>query len=150
MKEINKNKEALFNYQILENFEAGIVLSGPEVKAIKNGQISLKGSYVSLDSKTNEAWLVNCHVSAYPPARNIQQDYDPLRKRKLLLHKRELASLLGKNKQKGLTIIPLAVYTRKRLIKISLGLARGKTKLDKREAIKKRESDREIKRTLKK
>jgi len=142
---IKKNKEGLFDYEILESFEAGIVLRGPEVKAVKLGQISLKGSYASLDGN-QELWLVNCHISPYAPARGQQQAYNPTRPRKLLLHKKEITALLGKSKQKGLTIIPISVYTKKGLIKLDIGLARGKTKIDKRENIKKRETEREIRR----
>jgi SsrA-binding protein len=149
MKIITKNKEGLFDYEILETWRAGIVLSGPEVKSVKLGQISLKGSFIQLDKK-NEAWLVNSFISAYKPAKTQQLGYDPYQRRKLLLNKREIDSILGKKSQKGLTIVPISVYTNKRLIKVEIGLARGKTKIDKRESIKKRELNREILRTLKK
>jgi len=145
---ITKNKEGLFNYEVLETFQAGIVLTGAETKAVKSGQISLKGSYVSINPQ-EEVWLVNCHISAYKPAQGHQLNYDPIRKRKLLLHKQEIKSLLGKGKQKGLTIIPISVYTIKRLIKVDIALARGKSKIDKRETIKKREAAREIKQIMK-
>lgn len=148
MKIITKNKEGLFGHEILESWTAGLVLSGPEVKAIKLGQLSLKGSFVQIDNK-NEIWLVNAYVSAYKPAAGHQKGYDPYRKRKLLLKKKEIDSILGKKSQKGLTIIPISVYTNKRLIKVDIGLARSKSKLDKREIIKKREISREISRTLK-
>jgi len=146
---IVKNKEGLFSYEILEKYNAGLVLSGPEVKAVKGGQISLKGAYVSIDSQ-GEVWLVNCHISPYKPASGQQQGYQPARPRKLLLNKKEISSLIGKGKQKGLTIIPISVYTNRRLIKVEIGLARGKTRVDKREVIRKREINREIRRTLKK
>ena len=145
---ITKNKNGLFNYETIEIYQAGIVLSGPEVKAVKNGQISLKGSYVTIDPK-EEAWLIKAHISPYKPALNAQKTYDPDQKRKLLLKKKEISSLLGKNKQKGLTIIPINVYTKRGLIKVDIALARGKTKVDKRETIKNREAKREIQRTLK-
>ncbi|MFA5029718.1 MAG: SsrA-binding protein SmpB [Patescibacteria group bacterium] len=148
MKIINKNKEGLFNYQVLENFEAGVVLTGPEVKSVKSGQVSLKGSYIRLD-KNNEAWLINCHISPYQPAAGSVKNYEPTQPRKLLLKKRELLSLVGKSKQSGLTIIPTSVYTRKRLIKVGLALAKGKREIDKRETIRKREAERQIQRTLK-
>lgn len=148
MKIIQDNKEANFNYQFLETFEAGLVLTGPEVKSAKAGQISLKGSYVSIGPE-GEAWLVNCHISAYQPARGQQADYDPERRRKLLLHKKEIDSLIGKSRQKGLTIVPTSVYTKKGLIKLGLALARGKSQRDKRETIKKREVQREIKNAYK-
>lgn len=149
MKTITKNKDGLFNYEVMETYQAGIVLSGPEVKSVKNGRINLKGSYVSVDPK-GEVWLANCHISPYKPAHGVQINYDPTQKRKLLLHKKEIDSLIGKTKQKGLTIIPTCVYTNKGLIKIDIALARGKTKIDKRESIKKREVKRQIQRTLKK
>lgn len=146
---IVRNKEGLFNYEILEKYAAGLVLSGPEVKAVKGGQISLKGSYVSIDGQ-GEVWLVNCHISPYKPAQGQQQGYQPTRPRKLLLNKKEISSLSGKGRQKGLTIIPISVYTSRRLIKVEIGLARGKNQIDKRDSIRKRESEREIRRTLKK
>jgi len=146
---IVRNKEGLFSYEILEKYTAGLVLSGPEVKAVKGGQISLKGSYVSIDP-LGEVWLVKCRISPYKPAQGQQQDYQPEQSRKLLLNKKEINSLSGKSKQKGLTIIPISVYTSRRLIKLEIGLARGKTRVDKRESIRKREIDREIRRTLKK
>ena len=145
---IQKNKQGLFNYDLLETYQAGIALTGPEVKSVKKGQISLKGSYVGIDGK-GEVWLKNCHISPYEPAKNIQKTYNPTQDRKLLLNKKEIKSLIGKLSQKGLTIVPISVYTKKGLIKLDIGLARGKTKLDKRESIKKRETDREIRRSLK-
>lgn len=145
---IKKNKEGLFNYEVIETYQVGLVLTGPEVKSVKNGQISLKGSYVTVDKK-NEAWLVGAYVAPYKPAANVQQKYDSNRRRKLLMHKKEIISLLGKNKQKGLTIIPVSVYTIKGLIKLDIALARGKSQIDKREKIKRREVDRQIRRTLK-
>lgn len=146
---ITKNKDGLFNYEVLETFQAGVVLDGPEVKSIKLGQISLKGSYITIDGN-QEAWLVKAHVSPYKPAQGVQKDYDPGRNRKILLRKKEISSLIGKSKQKGLTIIPINVYTKRGLIKVDIALARGKTQIDKRETIKKREVKREIQRTLKK
>lgn len=145
---ISRNKEGLFNYEILEKYSAGLVLTGPEVKAVKGGQISLKGSYISVDPR-GEVWLINCHISPYKPASGHQQGYQPNQPRKLLLNKKEINSLQGKGKQKGLTIIPISVYTSRRLIKIEIGLARGKNKVDKRDSIRKRETEREIRRTLK-
>ncbi len=144
---LNNNKQALFNYETLETYQAGLVLSGPEVKAVKGSQISLKGSYISIDHQ-GEAWLVGSHVSPYLPAKTAQIKYDPDRRRKLLLHKKEISALIGKSAQKGLTIIPICVYTIKGLVKLDIALARGKTKIDKRETIKKREVDREIRRSL--
>jgi len=149
MKTIAKNKEGLFSYEILDTWKAGVVLSGPEVKSVKLGQISLKGSFVQFDSR-QELWLVNAYIAPYKPAKGAQAGYDPYQRRKLLLNKREIDSIIGKKAQKGLTIIPISVYTSRRLVKIDIGLARGKRKIDKRESIKKREVQREIRRTLKK
>lgn len=141
------NKVGLFNYEILDKYEAGIVLSGPEVKSIKHGSASLKGSYVSIDGHL-EAWLVGCYIAPYRPAGDNQKGYDPYQRRKLLLHKAQLRELVGKSKQKGLTIIPTSVYTSKRLVKVSLALARGKSAVDKRETIKQRETSRRIRQHL--
>jgi len=140
------NKRAKYDYEILETFEAGIVLEGFEVKAIREKKISLKGAYVSL--RNNEIFLVNAHISPYQPL-NVPDNYNPTRPRKLLLHKKEINYLIGKNKEKGLTLIPLKVYTKKEKIKLEFAIAKGKKKFDKREQIKKREIKREIERKLK-
>jgi len=140
-----KNKRAYFDYEILEKFEAGISLTGQEVKSIKLGRISLKGSYVILKDK--EVFLVGCHIPAYQP-KNAPLDYNPERSRKLLLKKSEIKGLIGKTKIKGLTLVPLRVYTKRGIIKLEIALAKGKKKADKRELIKKREAEREIKRAL--
>jgi len=141
------NRRAKFDYRILETFEAGLVLSGHEVKAIKNGRISLRGSYIAI--RNEEAWLINANIPAYQP-KNTPDDYNPTRDRKLLLHRREIKSLIGKTKQKGLTLVPLQVYTKHSKLKLEFGLGQGKAKTDKREAIKKREVQRRIDRALKK
>ncbi len=146
MKVLAKNKKAYYKYEILEKFEAGIVLIGQEVKSIKSGRINLAGSYVVL--KNNEIYLIGSHVPPYQP-KNAPPDYSPERSRKLLLKKSEIKYLIGKSKQKGLTLVPLRVYTRRRKIKIEFAIAKGKKKVDKRELIKKREIEREIKRELK-
>lgn len=147
MKTIVENKKAYFNYQILEKFKAGIVLIGQEVKSIKTGKISLRGSFVVL--KGEEVFLIGANIPPYQP-KNAPKDYHPQRSRKLLLKKAEIKHLIGKVKQKGLTMVPLKVYTDKGKIKIEFGIARGKRKFDKREQIKKREVEREIRRALKK
>jgi len=153
MKILAENKKAYFNYQILEKFEAGLVLTGQEVKSIKTGKISLAGSYVVLKQSTKgklpEFYLVGAKVPPYQP-KNAPLDYNPERSRKLLLHKSEIKYLIGKTKQKGLTFIPLRVYTKKRKIKVEFAIAKGLKKVDKRELIKKREAEREMKRALKK
>lgn len=145
MKTISDNKKAYFNYEILEKFEAGIVLTGQEVKSIKNGRISLSGSYVVINQE--ETYLINANVPAYQP-KNVSQEYQATRPRKLLLNKSEIKYLIGKTQQKGLTLVPLRVYTKKGKIKIEFGLGRGKKKANKKETIKRRETERQIKREL--
>ena len=140
------NPRARYDYEILDTYEAGVVLIGQEVKAIKRGSISLKGAYVAI--RNNEAWLINAQVSPYQP-KNTPADYDSTRSRKLLLHKSEIKELIGKTKQKGLTLTPIRVYTKQNQIKLEFGLGRGKRKSDKREKIKKRETQRKISRVLK-
>lgn len=147
MKIVTKNKKAYFNYEILEKFEAGISLIGQEVKSIKMGKMNLIGAYVVL--RNNEVFLIGAKVPAYQP-KNAPKDYNPQRTRKLLLRKPEIKYLIGKSRQKGLTMIPLMIYTRKGKIKIEFALAKGKTKIDKRETIKKREGEREIRRAMRK
>ncbi|MCD6177802.1 SsrA-binding protein SmpB [bacterium] len=146
-----ENKKAYFDYEILEKFEAGISLIGQEVKSIKLGRINLKGAYVVVKYSTKtqkpEVFLIGAHIPPYQP-KNTPSDYDPQRSRKLLLRRKEIDYLIGKSKQRGLTMIPLRVYTKKGKIKLEFGLAKGKKKKDKREILKKREIEREIKRTL--
>lgn len=146
MKTLSINKKVLFNYDILEKFEAGIVLTGQEVKSIRFGRINLMSSYVII--RNNEAYLINATVPPYQP-KNMPQEYDPARARKLLLKKSEIKYLLGKSEQKGLTLVPLRVYTKKGKIKLEFGIGRGRKKADKKELIKKRETDKEIQRELK-
>ncbi|MFA6410273.1 MAG: SsrA-binding protein SmpB [Candidatus Buchananbacteria bacterium] len=142
------NKKVLADYQVLEKFEAGLVLSGAEVKSVKNGQINLKGSYITINGK-NEIWLIGAHIPAYKPAAAFQKDYQPTQSRKLLLHKKEIDQLKGRSQEKGLTIMPISVYTKGSLLKIELALVKGKKQYDKRESIKKREIDRQIRRKVK-
>jgi len=133
------NNRARYDYDIKETFDAGLVLEGREVKSVKAGNVSLNGSYVTVNP--DGAHLVNCHIGPYKHAPTV--DYDPTHTRTVLLHKKEIDSLLGK--EKGLTIIPLEIYATKRgLIKLKLGLGRGRKKLDKREYIKKRDTNREM------
>jgi SsrA-binding protein len=143
---ITKNKKAYFNYTILEKFEAGLVLIGQEVKSIKLGRVNLAGSYVVL--KDNEFYLIGCNVPPYQP-KNAPPDYNPERPRKLLLKKSEIKYLVGKSRQKGLTLVPLRLYTKRGKIKLEFGVAKGKKKADKREQIKRREAEREMERELK-
>ena len=142
---ITTNKKAYFNYQILETYEAGIELKGFEVKAIKSGRVNLAGSYAIL--KDSQIWLLNTDVPPYQP-KNTPLDYDSKRSRRLLLKKTEIKGLIGKIQEKGLTLVPLKVYTKNRKIKIEIGLAKSRKKVDKRELIKKRESEKEIKETM--
>ncbi len=145
------NKRAGFDYEILDRYEAGLVLRGHEVKSIKTGHISLKGAYVTLKQTGKalpELYLINAHIPLYKKASNIK-DYDPYRPRKLLLHKNEIKRLVGKKQEQGLTLVPIKIYTKRNLVKLEFGLARGKKKYDKREAIKKRETERKIKRMIK-
>jgi len=141
-----ENRKASHDYQILETFEAGLVLKGQEVKAIRQGKIQLAGSFVSF--RGQELFLLGATIPPYQP-KNAPSDYDPDRARKLLLQKEELNSLYGRAKQEGLTFVPLRVYTSKAKIKLAFGLARGKKKGDKRELLKKREAQQEMNRALK-
>ena len=143
MQLLAENKKIHFDYDILETLEGGIVLTGQEVKAAKQGQLNLKGSFVTFHN--GNALLTNAHLSAYRYAGVIPQ-YDPTHSRRLLLHKKEINYLRGKSAERGLTIVPLKVYTNNRRIKIELGVARGKHTYDKRATIKKRELQREINR----
>jgi len=146
MKTLVQNKKAYFNYQILEKFEAGISLIGQEVKSIKSGRINLAGSYVVL--RGEEVFLIGANVPPYQP-KNAPPDYNPERSRKLLLKKSEIKYLIGKVKQKGLTLVPLRVYARRGRIKLEFAVAKGKKKIDKRELIKKREIERQIQKEMK-
>ncbi len=147
MKIIAENKKALFNYEILEKFDAGISLYGFEVKAIKNGKVNLKGSYVSV--KGEELFLKNALIPPYQE-KNTPSWYDPRRERKLLLTKKEIRYLIGKTKEKGLTLVPVCIYTKGRLLKLQIALVKSKRKFEKREDIKKREFQRMKSRLLRK
>lgn len=138
------NRRARRDYQILESFEAGIVLSGPEVKSIKQGRGDLSSSFVRI--KDGQAWLVGANIPLYQQAHS--REYDPLAQRKLLLHKKELVSLAIKI-SRGLTLIPLSLYTKGRLVKVQVALARGKRKYEKRDAKRRKDIEREVERTLK-
>ncbi len=140
------NKRAKFDYEILETYEAGIELRGFEVKAIRSGRMNLAGSYAVV--KDNQLWLLNADIPPYQP-KNTPADYNSKRSRRLLLRKEEIKELIGRTHEKGLTLLPLKVYNKGRFIKIEIGLGRHKKKADKREAIKKRDTEREIRRTLK-
>jgi len=141
-----ENRKAHFNYEILEKYETGIELLGTEVKSIRGGQMSLEGSFVVV--RGGEAFLINANIPPYQ-IKNAPSDYDPIRNRKLLLTKKEIAELASNEKNKSLTIVPISVYNKNRKIKVSIALVKGKKKQDKRESIKKRETNREIRRDLK-
>ncbi len=141
-----ENRKARFNFEIEETIEAGLELLGTEVKSLRKGQGSLDGSHAIV--RGGEAFLVGCHIPAYQPS-NTAKDYDPVRNRRLLLSKKEINHLSKIEGQKSLTIVPISVYNKGRNIKIELGIGKGKKRFDKRESIKKRESDIETRRTLK-
>jgi len=145
MRILSENKKAYYDYEILEKFEAGLVLQGQEVKSIKGGHISLTGSYVVF--RQEEPYLIGGKIPAYQP-KNTPADYNPERLRKILLNKKEIGELLGKSAQKGFSLVPLKIYEKNGRIKLEFGLARGKKKYDKKEKIKKRDMNREIKRDL--
>jgi SsrA-binding protein len=143
MKSLAENKRARFDYDIKDTFTAGMALSGPEVKSVKGGNVSLAGSYVSVSPAG--ASLINCHIGPYKYA--PKEKYDPTHSRQLLLNKSEINRLLGK--EKGLTIIPLDIFQGARgLLKIRIGLGKARKKTDKREYIQKRDSQKEIRRHL--
>lgn len=140
------NRKAFHDYAIEEKLEAGIVLRGTEVKSLREGKVNLRDSYASVDHE--EVILHNCHITPYSHG-NIM-NHDPLRPRKLLLHRKEISKLLGKTQQKGLTIVPLRIYfSPQGKAKIEIALAKGKKQYDRREAIKSRDAGREVERAMK-
>jgi SsrA-binding protein len=141
---IASNRRARHNFDILEMYEAGLVLLGTEVKALRDGRADLKESYARVEG--NEAWLIGCHISPY--AQGNRANHDPLRPRKLLLHRREISRLLGRVMEKGLTVVPLGLYFKGGRVKVELGLARGRKTLDKRQVIREREERREMDREV--
>jgi SsrA-binding protein len=138
-----ENRKARFDYEILEKYECGIELLGAEVKSVRGGRMSLEGAFVIV--RGGEAYLMNANITPYQ-VKNTPDDYDPLRNRKLLLTKKEIKELSETEKNKSLTIVPLSSYNKGRKIKIEIALVKGKKKFDKRETIKKRETDIEIRR----
>ena len=140
IKIITKNKKAYHDYFVIETFEAGISLLGTEVKSVKQGKINLKDSYAKV--KDGEIYLFNAHISHYKHG-NIF-NHEPTRTRKLLLHRKEIDRIIGKINEKGLTLVPLKVYLKKGLVKVELGLCKGKKTHDKREEIKRRDIEREL------
>jgi len=142
---VSTNRKAYHDYFIVETYEAGISLLGTEVKSLREGRVNLKDSYAII--KGNEAFLLNCHINPYSHG-NIQ-NHDPLRTRKLLLHRKEINKLWGNLRQKGFSLIPLKIYFKRGKAKVEIGLAKGKRKYEKREALKEKEARREIQRHLK-
>ncbi len=140
-----QNKKAYHDYNILETIEAGIVLTGTEIKSVRASRINLKDGYAQI--RNGEAWLMNVHISEYDQGNRF--NHDPLRARKLLLHKKEINKLIGETGQQGSTLVPLKVYLKNGFAKVLLGVAKGKHEYDKRETIKRRDQEREIRRTLK-
>src|SRR3989344_4473827 len=141
-----ENRKVYFNYEILEKYEAGVELLGVEVKSARGGKMSLEGAFVII--RGGEAYLINANIPPYQ-VKNTSKDYDALRNRKLLLTKKEITELAGNEKNKSLTIAPISVYNKNRKIKVEIALVKGKKKRDKRETIKKRDTDREIRREIK-
>src|SRR5215210_2362940 len=141
--DIATNRQASFRYNLLEKFEAGIVLQGSEVKSLRDGGVQLKDAYA--DVKDGEVWLRNMHIAPYKPAR---ENHDPERPRKLLLHRREIERLLGATSEKGLTIVPTRLYWSGPRAKVELAVAKGKDLYDKRRSIKERDTKREIERAM--
>lgn len=140
------NKRAAFDYEFLEKFEGGLKLTGAETKSVKAGHIQLQGSFLFL--KSGELFLKGATISKYGPA-GEQPGYDPIRDRKVLVHKRELRRLIGKTHEHGLTLVPITVYTKQALIKLEFALAKGKKQYEKREVLKKRDVERDIRARMK-
>ena len=137
---IATNRKAFHDYHVLETYEAGLALQGTEVKSLREGQVTFKDSYVVVDR--GEAWLVGCHIAPYH--HGSFENHDPERKRKLLLHRREINRLMGKVAERGLTMIPLRLYFKQGRAKLELGLARGKKLFDKRATLRERDARREL------
>ena len=146
IKIVARNRKARHDYELLEKVEAGIVLTGTEVKSLRNGKANLEDSYAEIDR--DEVWLLGCDIPEYLQANRM--NHVPKRKRKLLLHRREIDKLATKSNEKGLTLVPLSIYFKKGMAKVELSVARGRKTYDKREALKKQEAKRDIDRALRK
>ena len=144
-KNLAENRKALHDYEVLETFEAGMVLVGTEVKSIRDGRVNLRDSYARVEG--DELFVFNVHISPY--THRGYSNHEPMRKRKLLLHKSEIRKLIGRTVEKGLTLVPLRMYLKNGRVKMAVSLARGKKMHDKRETIKKRETDRETRAAVK-
>lgn len=145
IKVVATNRKARFEYEILDSVEAGLVLLGTEIKSIRAGQVSLGEGFVLIEG--GEAWLANVHIALYDPAG--RQGHDPRRKRKLLLHRREIERLRSRVQEKGYTLVPMRLYLKEGRAKVEIALAKGKKLYDKRQAIASRDTDRQIQRALK-
>ena len=144
-KSIAENRKAFHDFHILETFEAGVVLLGTEVKAIREGKVNLRDSFARIED--GEVWVYNIHINPY---RNRgYSDHEPTRKRKLLLHGQEIRKLIGKTVEKGMTLVPVRMYFKNGRVKVAVSLAKGKKEYDKRETIKRREVDRETRSAIK-
>jgi SsrA-binding protein len=142
---IADNRKARHDYTLLDTFEAGVVLLGTEVKAIREGRVNLRDSYARVEQ--GEVFLLNVHISPY--SHRGYADHEPLRRRKLLLQKREIRKLIGKTVERGLTLVPVRMYFKRGLVKVALSLAKGKRVHDKRETLRQREADREARAAIK-
>lgn len=140
------NKRAKFDYEFLKEFEGGLALTGAEVKAVRAGNLSMQGAYLTI--RGNEVFLKGMHIGHYKPA-GVQEKDTQTRDRKVLMHKREIAELIGKKQVQGLTLVPISVYTKGDFIKLGFAVARGKKKYEKRDVIKKRDLDREAREVMK-
>ena len=144
MADIATNKQAAYRYHLLEKWEAGLVLTGTEVKSLRDGKAQIKDGYASV--RDSEVWLHNVHIPPYGPA--SRENHEPERSRKLLMHRREIERLIGKTREKGLTLVPTRLYFRDGRAKVEIALAKGKDVGDKRQAIKEREMKREMERAV--
>ena len=144
-KNIAENRKAFHDYHILDTWEAGMVLLGTEVKSIREGRVNLRDSFARVEK--GEVWLYNVNISSY--SHRGYADHEPLRQRKLLMHREEIRKLIGKTTEKGMTLVPVRMYFRKGRVKVAIGLAKGKKDYDKRETIKRRETERETRAAVK-
>ncbi|AFQ46297.1 MULTISPECIES: SsrA-binding protein SmpB [Desulfosporosinus] len=144
IKVVAENRKAFHDYYIEDRIEAGIILTGTEIKSIRNGRVNLKDSYAKLDE--GEIWVHQLHISPYEQGNRF--NHDPLRPRKLLLHRAEISKLIGKIQQQGLTLIPIKIYLKKGMAKVELAVGQGKKNYDKRQALAEREGKRDIERAL--
>ena len=144
-KMVAQNKKANHDYFIEETIEAGIVLQGTEIKSVRNGKVQLRDAFVRI--RNNEAWISNMHISPYEQGNRF--NHDPIRSRKLLLHKRQISQLIGTIKEQGTTIVPIKMYLKDGYAKVLIGIGKGKKNYDKREDLKKKEAKREVERAFK-